>query len=164
MASLILLTLLFTICFNLRDLKKIGYFWAFVGKESTFNAGDPASIPGLGRYPGEGIGYPLQYSWASLVVHLVKNPPAMWETWVQSLGCKIHWRREKLPNPLFQPGKFYGLHSLWGCKESDTTERLLLTHYFGENTARKLIYFPLRNKILFLLEHFRFAIKINRRK
>ena len=46
----------------------------------------PSSIPGLGRSPGEGIGYPLQYSWASLVAQLVKNPPAMWETWVQSLG------------------------------------------------------------------------------
>ena len=43
-------------------------------------------IPGLGRYTGEGIGYPLQYSWASLVAQLVKNPPAMQETWVRSLG------------------------------------------------------------------------------
>ena len=42
--------------------------------------------PGLGRSPGEGIGYLLQYSWASLVAQLVKNPPAVWETWVQSLG------------------------------------------------------------------------------
>ena len=42
-------------------------------------------VPGLGRSPGEGIGYPLQYSWASLVVQLVKNLPAMWETWVRSL-------------------------------------------------------------------------------
>ena len=42
-------------------------------------------IPGSGRSPGEGTGYPLQYSWASLVAHLVKNPPAVWETWVQSL-------------------------------------------------------------------------------
>ena len=56
-----------------------------VGKESTCNAGDPGSIPGLGRYAGEGIGYPLQSSWASLVAQLVKNPPAMWETWVLSL-------------------------------------------------------------------------------
>ena len=39
-------------------------------------------IPALGRSAGEGIGYPLQYSWASLVAQLVKNPPAMWETWV----------------------------------------------------------------------------------
>ena len=43
-------------------------------------------IPGSGRSPGEGIGYPLQYSWASLVAQLVKNPPAVWETWVRSLG------------------------------------------------------------------------------
>ena len=56
------------------------------GKESACNAGDPSSIPGLGRSAEEGIGYPLQYSWASLVAQLVKNPPAMWETWVQSLG------------------------------------------------------------------------------
>ena len=57
-----------------------------VGKESAYNAGDPGSIPGLGRPIGEGISYLLQYSWASLVVQLVKNLPAMWETWVRSLG------------------------------------------------------------------------------
>ena len=57
-----------------------------VGKEFTCNAGDPGLIPGLGRSPREGIGYPLQHSWASLVAQLVKNPPAMWETWVPSLG------------------------------------------------------------------------------
>ena len=57
-----------------------------VGKESACNTGDTGSVPGLGRCPGEGIGYPLQYSWASLVAQLVKNLPAMWETWVRSLG------------------------------------------------------------------------------
>ena len=51
----------------------------------TLPAGDTSSIPGSGRSPGEGIGYPLQYSWASLVVQLVKNLPEMWETWVRSL-------------------------------------------------------------------------------
>ena len=56
------------------------------GKESACNAGDPGSIPGLGRSAGEGIGYPLQYSWLSLVAQLVKNLPAMWEPWVRSLG------------------------------------------------------------------------------
>ena len=51
-------------------------------KESTCNAGDPGSVPGSGRPPGEGMGYPLQYSWASLVAQAVKYPPAMRETWV----------------------------------------------------------------------------------
>ena len=58
----------------------------FVGKIFLLlKAGDTASTPKLGRSAGEGIGYPLQYSWASLVAQLVKNPPAMWETWVRSL-------------------------------------------------------------------------------
>ena len=52
------------------------------GKECACSAGDPTSIPRLGRSPGEGIGYPFQYSLASLVAQTVKNPPAMWETWV----------------------------------------------------------------------------------
>ena len=56
-----------------------------VGKESTCNAGDPCLIAGSGRSSGGGIGYPLQYSWASLVAQLVKNLPAMRETWVWSL-------------------------------------------------------------------------------
>ena len=64
----------------------MGFRDSSVGKESTCNAGDLGSIPGSGRSAGEGIGYPLQYSWASLVAQLVKNPPAMQETWVQSLG------------------------------------------------------------------------------
>ena len=57
-----------------------------VGEESTCNAGDPRLIPGSGRSTGEGTGYALQYSLASLVAQLVKNLPAMWETWVRSLG------------------------------------------------------------------------------
>ena len=64
----------------------MGFPDSSVGKESTWNVGDPSSIPGLGRSTGEGIGYPLQYSWASLVAQLVKNLPEMWETWVISLG------------------------------------------------------------------------------
>ena len=66
-------------------LKLFLYFFRFYkgfpgsspSKESTCNAGDPGSIPGLGRYPGDGAGYPLQYSGASLVAQLVKNLPAM---------------------------------------------------------------------------------------
>ena len=57
-----------------------------VGKESACNAGEPGSVPGSGRCTRDGIGYPLQYSWASLVAQLVKNPPAMRDTWVQSLS------------------------------------------------------------------------------
>ena len=57
-----------------------------VGKESACNAGDPSTIPGSGRSTGEGIGYLLHYSGASLVTQLVKRPHEMWETWVQSLG------------------------------------------------------------------------------
>ena len=56
------------------------------GKESAFNAEDPGLISGSGRSPGEGIGYPLQYSQASLVAQSVKNPLAMQETWVRSLA------------------------------------------------------------------------------
>ena len=58
------------------------------GKESACNAGDPGSIPGSGRSAGEGIGYPLQDSWASLVAQTVKNPSAMWETWVLFVGLE----------------------------------------------------------------------------
>ena len=59
-----------------------GFANSSVGKESACNAGDPSSLPGLGRSVGEGIGYPLLYSWASLVDQLVKNVPAMRKTWV----------------------------------------------------------------------------------
>ena len=64
----------------------MGFPDSSVGKESVCNAGDPGSIPGLGRSPGEGIGYPPQYSYASLVAQLVKNVSAMQETPVQFLG------------------------------------------------------------------------------
>ena len=60
---------------------KEGFPDSSVGKESTCNEGDPSSIPGSGRSPGEGIGYLFQYSWASLVAQLVRNLPAMKETW-----------------------------------------------------------------------------------
>ena len=62
--------------------RNTGFPYSSVGKESTCNAGDSGSFPGSGRSAGEGIVYPLQYSWASLVAQLVKNPLAMWETWI----------------------------------------------------------------------------------
>ena len=63
----------------------MGFPGSSAGKESACNAGDPGLTPGSGRSPGEGIGYPLQYSWGSLVAQMVKNLPVMWETWVRSL-------------------------------------------------------------------------------
>ena len=73
-----------------RDRLPTPVFLGFLGssdsKESACKAGDLGWIPGLGRSPGEGRGYPVQYSWASLVAQMVKNPPAMQETWVPSLG------------------------------------------------------------------------------
>ena len=73
----------------------LGFPGSSVGKESACNARDPSSIPGSGRAAGERIGYPLQYSLASLVAQLVKNPPAMWETWVRSLGWEDPLEKEK---------------------------------------------------------------------
>ena len=79
------------------------YGWGFpdssVGEESTCNAGDPASISGSGRSAGEGIGWPLQYSWVSLMAQLVKNPPAVWETYVRSLGWEDPLEKGKSTHP-----------------------------------------------------------------
>ena len=102
-----------------------GFSDSSVGKESACNVGDPGSIPGSERSAGEGIGYLLQYSWASLMAQTAKNLPAMPETpgfspWVG----KIPWRRERLPTPVFWPGEFHGVYSSWGCTWLDTTEPL----------------------------------------
>ena len=77
-----------------------GFPHSLIGKEPACSAGDPSSIPGSGRSAGEGISYPLQCSWTSLVAQLVKNLPAMWETWVRSLGWEVFW-----------PEEFHGLYS-----------------------------------------------------
>ena len=85
------------------------YTYSSAGKESACNAGNPISIPGSGRFPGEGINYPLQYSWASLVAQLVKKSACN----AGDLGSRpgfnpcvgmIPWRREWLPTPVFWPG------------------------------------------------------------
>ena len=70
----------------MQGLYLIGFPGSSAVKESACDAEDPSLIPGLGSFPGEGIGYPFQYSWASMVAQTVKNPPAIRETWVQSLG------------------------------------------------------------------------------
>ena len=74
-----------------------GFSDSSVGKESGCKAGGYSLIPGSGISAGEGIGYQFQYSWASLVAQLVKNPSAC------GVG-KIPWRRERLPTPVFWPG------------------------------------------------------------
>ena len=80
------------------QLKKsnMGFPDSSVGKESACNAGDLVSGPGLGRSPGEGLGYSLQYSWASLVAQLIKNLPEMLKTWAQSLGWEDPLKKGKV--------------------------------------------------------------------
>ena len=85
----------------------VGFPDSSVGKESACNAEDPGSIPGSGRSLGEGIGYPSQYSWASLVAQLVKNPPAISGDLASISGLG------RSP-PVFWPGEFHGLYSPWG--------------------------------------------------
>ena len=94
----------------------VGFPDSSVGKESVCSTGHPGSIPGLGRSHGEGKGYPLQYSWASLVAQVVRiclqcRRPGF-NPWVG----KIPWRRERLPTPVFWPGEVHGLYSPWGCR------------------------------------------------
>ena len=100
------------------------------GKESACSTGDPGLIPVSVTSPGEGLGYPLQCSWASLVAQMVKNLPATWETWVRSLGwgdpleegMAIHSSILAWRNPRGQ--RSLAGYSPWGLKESETTERL----------------------------------------
>ena len=121
-------------CNNCSDSENLAVLMNFfcipdssAGKEFACSSGDPCSIPGSGRSPRERIVYMLQYSWASLVAQLVKNTPAMQETWGQSLGWDDPRRRERVPTPVFLPGELHGLYSPWGCKESDKTEQLSLS-------------------------------------
>ena len=82
----------------------------------------PSLIPGLGRSPGEGIGYTLQYSWASLVAQLVKNLPAMQESWVQSLGWEDPLEKGKTTYSSILAWRIPWTVYLWGHKELGMTE------------------------------------------
>ena len=95
-------------------------------KESAYNAGDLGMIPGLGRSLGEGVEYPLQHLWASLVAQTVKNLPTMQETWVRSLGWEDPLEKGKAIHSSIWPREFHGLYSPWGHKELDKTELLSL--------------------------------------
>ena len=128
-----------------------GFPGGSAGKESTCNAGDPGSIPGLGRSPGEGISYPLQYSWSSLVVQMVKNPLQCGIPGFDSCIGKIPWRRAWQPCPMFLPGESHAQRSPVGSspqghKESDTTERLSTAQhgaYMSLPASRLSLHFPL---------------------
>ena len=97
-----------------------------VGEESTCNAGDPGSTPGLERYVGEGIGYPLPYC-ASLVAQMVKNQPVMQETWVWSLGWEDPLEKGKATHSSILAWKIpWTVYSPCGRKELDTTNQSIL--------------------------------------
>ena len=98
------------------------------GKESACNAGYPGLIPGSGRSPGEGIGYSLTFSWASLVAQMVKNLPVMQDTQIWSLGQEDPLEKGMATHPSIfawripwtkEPGMSY---SPQNCKESDMTD------------------------------------------
>ena len=106
-------------------------------QESACNAGDPSSIPGSGRSAEEGIGYPFQYSWASLVAQLVKNLPIMREMWVRSLGWEDLVEKGKVTHSRIPAWRI--LHSPWGSKESDTSEQLSLTAILSDTSSKHFI-------------------------
>ena len=106
------------------------------GKESACNARDPSSIPGLGRTPGEGIGYLLQYSWASLVAQLVKYPLAMQETWVPSLGWEDPLEKGKATHSSILAWRIPMDKGTWRTtvrvSQSDTTEWLSTAQHIAD--------------------------------
>ena len=105
----------------------MGFPRSSAGKEAACNAGDLGWIPGSGRSAGEGIGYPLQYSQASLVTQLVKNPPAMQETWVQSLGWENPLEKGKATHSSILACRIpWTVESMEGRKELGTTKQLSL--------------------------------------
>ena len=75
------------------------------GKESTCSAGDPSSIPGSGICPGEGIGYPLQYSWVSLIAQMLRISLQCGRPGFDPWVGKMLWRRAWQPIPVFLPGE-----------------------------------------------------------
>ena len=104
-----------------------GFPRSSVSKDPACNAGDPGSILGSGGSAGEGIGCPLQCSWASPMAQLVKNLPAVWETWVRSLGWEDPLEKGTATHSSILARRIQN----WpGLKESDKTERLSLSLLF----------------------------------
>ena len=124
------------------------------GKESTCDEEDPSSIPGPGRSAGEGIGYPLQYSWVTLLAQLAKNLPACLQCGRPGINLwvgKIRWRTERLPTPVFWPREFHGLYSPWGHKESNRTKRLSLSGATLKSYRKQPVTIKCHNGMFYIL-------------
>ena len=100
----------------------MGFPSSSAGKEDPCNAGEPNSIPGLGRSDGEGIGYPLQYSWASLLAQMVKNLPEMRETGIRSLGLEDPLEKGMTTHSSILAWRIPWTEEPCSFKESDMTE------------------------------------------
>ena len=122
----------------------MGFPDSSVGKESTHNARDPGSVLGLGSSTGEGIGYPLQFSWTSLGAQLVKNPPAMWETWVRSLGWEDSLEKGRATHSSILAWRIPWTVQSMGSHRVEHNERLLLS-FTSTSRSRK------RGKTIMLL-------------
>ena len=130
-------------------LFKKGFPDSSVGKESACNAGDPSLIPGSGRSTGEGIGYPLHYSWVSLVAQLVKNPLQCGRPGFDPSVGKIPWRRKWQPTPVFLPETCLKQRSLvgygpWGHRELtqlSTAQQQYLYYYYSCFYKYSYIYY-----------------------
>ena len=131
--------------FCLQIQLQAGFPGSSAGKESVWYAGDPGSIPGSQRSPGEGIGYALQNSWASLVAQMVKNrlqcKRPRFHSWVR----KFPWRRDRLPTPVFKgfPGGSDGRES--ACNVEDLVSTPGLGRSSGGGHGYPLQYCCLEN-------------------
>ena len=109
------------------------------GKESACKAGDPGLIPGLGRSSGEGIGYSLQYSWASLVAQMVKNLPEVQETWVQSLGWEDPLEESMAAQSSILAWRIPMDRGAWGATVQGCTELHTTKHSTGRREDKALV-------------------------
>ena len=125
----------------------LGFPDSSVGMESTCNAGGPSSIPGSGWSAGEGIGYPLQYSWASLMAQLVKNLSSMQDTWVWSLGWEDPLEKGKAIHSSILAWRIPWT-SPWGSQRVVFhwvifSLKILITFFFRTRTNNPKIYMKL---------------------
>ena len=134
-------------------MEHTGFPDSSVGKESTCNAGDPCSIPGSGRSAAEGIGYPLQYSWASLVAQLVKNLPAMWEAWVRSLGGEDSLEEGIVTHSSVLAWRISMDRRAWRATVHGTTKSWTRLSCFHFHISRILKFYYYSFKMFFICNH-----------